>query len=77
MMSPDLTRFGRILVVGLVITGVGGLLYVFGKVPGLGRLPGDVYYEGDGFSFYFPLTTSILLSLLFSLLIYLFRFFLR
>jgi hypothetical protein len=40
---------------------------------GLGRLPGDLHIERDGFSFYFPLTTSIVVSIVVSLLVWLFR----
>ncbi len=40
---------------------------------GLGHLPGDIYIERKGFTFYFPLTSSILVSLVLSLLIWLFR----
>lgn len=77
-MTPEVSQVGRILIVlGLLLAGVGGLLYLFGRVPGLGRLPGDIYYEGDGFSFYFPITTSILLSVVLSLLFYLFNIFFR
>lgn len=77
-MTPELSRVGRILIVlGLILAGFGGLLYVFGRVPGLGRLPGDIYYESDGFSFYFPITTCILLSVVLSLIFYLFNVFFR
>lgn len=40
---------------------------------GLGRLPGDVHVEREGFSFYFPITTSIVVSLALSLIVWLFR----
>ena len=57
---------GRVLIIlGLVIVGV-GLLVSFG-VP-IGRLPGDITYRRGNFSFYFPLTTSILASILLTLL---------
>ncbi|HJZ74084.1 MAG TPA: DUF2905 domain-containing protein [Vicinamibacterales bacterium] len=62
---------GKVLVlVGLGIAGL-GLLIVLG-VP-LGRLPGDIYVKRDGFSFYFPLTTSIVLSIVLTLLLAFFR----
>lgn len=57
--------FGRILIVfGLVVAGVGVLLWLGGKtgVP-LGRLPGDIHIERDGWSFHFPLVTCIVLSI--------------
>lgn len=65
---------GRLLIlIGLVIAAVGFLLVVSGAVPWLGRLPGDLAYEGKRFRFYFPLATSLVVSVLFSLLLYLFR----
>jgi Protein of unknown function (DUF2905) len=59
----------------LVLAGLGiaalGLLIMLG-VP-LGRLPGDIYVKRDGFSFYFPLTTSIIVSIILTLAFALFR----
>lgn len=43
------------------------------KLPWLGRLPGDIAIKKESFSFYFPLTTSILISVVLSLLMWLFR----
>jgi hypothetical protein len=59
-----------LLIVGLVISGI-GLLVMLG-VP-FGRLPGDVAVKRGNFSFYFPLTTSIILSILLTLVFALFR----
>ena len=56
---------------GLVVVGV--LLTLGGKLPWLGRLPGDIVIQRDHFTFYFPLATSILLSVVLSLLFMLFR----
>ena len=65
-------QIGRsILLLGLVLLGVGGLFLLAGKIPFLGRLPGDIRIEKEHFRFYFPLTTSILISLLLSLLLWL------
>lgn len=66
----DLGRF--LVVVGVVIVVVGLVLMLAGRVPWIGRLPGDIHVERGNWSFYFPLTTSILLSLVLSLLLYLF-----
>ena len=56
---------GRVLiVVGAVILVVGLLLTFGGRTFGLGRLPGDIVYRKGNFSFYFPVVTSLLLSLL-------------
>lgn len=52
---------------------LGGLLLFLPKIPFLGRLPGDIFYKGEKFSFYFPLTTSILISILLTLIFSLFR----
>ena len=61
---------GKVLVfLGLGIAGL-GLLIMLG-LP-IGRLPGDIYVKRDGFSFYFPLTTSIVLSIILTLLMMLF-----
>jgi len=63
----------RILILlGLVLV-VGGLLWPFLVRLGLGRLPGDIVVERPNFRFYFPLATSLVLSLFLSLLFWLFR----
>lgn len=71
----DLSALGRFLIViGAVILLVGGVLLWFGKTPGLGwlgRLPGDIYIERKNFSFYFPLTTGLIISLILSLILWL------
>ena len=68
---PDL---GKLLIVfGAVLLALGLLLQVSGKIPWLGRLPGDIRIERENFSFYFPIATSILLSVVLSLLLWLFR----
>ena len=62
---------GRALVlIGLGIAGI-GLLVMLG-LP-LGRLPGDIAVKRDNFSFHFPITTSIILSIILTLLLSLFR----
>jgi len=68
---------GKILLgMGLVMVILGGLLLwagnSAGKVPWLGRLPGDISIEREHWRFYFPLGTSILLSVVLSLLLWLF-----
>ena len=60
-----------LIVVGLAIAVVGAVIFVAGRIPWLGRLPGDIHVERGHWSFYFPLTTSILVSLLLSLVLYL------
>jgi hypothetical protein len=62
-----------LVVVGLLVAAVGALLWSgFGK-GWLGHLPGDIHYTKGNFSFHFPLITCLLLSLLFTLLLWLFR----
>ena len=62
-----------LVVVGLVITGVGVLLWSgFGR-GWLGRLPGDINYTRPNFSLHFPIVTCLLLSLILTLLLWLFR----
>lgn len=63
----------RILILaGLVLLGL-GLLWPLLQKSGLGRLPGDFYIDRGNFKFYFPLTSSILVSLLVTLIFWLFR----
>jgi len=65
---------GKVLIIiGALFVVAGLYLTLGGRLPPLGRLPGDLRFERDGFGFYFPLTTSILVSLLISLLFWLFR----
>jgi len=65
-------ELGRILIVlGILLLLAGIALTAFGQL-GLGRLPGDFTFRRSHFTFYFPLMTSILLSLLFSLLMWVF-----
>jgi hypothetical protein len=72
-MSPW-SSLGKIVVVfGLVLVCLGLVLLLVDKVPWLGKLPGDIHIKRDRFSFYFPITTSIIISLLLTLLFTLFR----
>lgn len=64
--------FDRLLIVaGIILTGIGLILYFKGSIPYLGKLPGDITIKGEHFQFYFPLTTSLLVSLVLSILFYL------
>jgi hypothetical protein len=61
------------VIVGVVMVGLGLLLWSgFGK-GWLGRLPGDIHYSRDNFSFHFPIVTCLLISALLTLLLWLFR----
>ncbi len=69
-----MAELGRVVIVGGVVLIVIGLILTFmGKVPMIGRLPGDITIKRDGFTFYFPLATSILISVILSLLLAWFR----
>ncbi len=63
---PDLGRF--ILITGVVLVLVGLFLTFGARVIPLGRLPGDIVIQRGNFTFYFPLVTSILISLVLTLL---------
>jgi hypothetical protein len=61
---------GRLLIiVGLVLVGVGGLVLLAGRLPFLGRLPGDFTFTRDNVTIYVPIATSILHSLLLTLVL--------
>lgn len=66
---------GRLLIfAGLALVAVGVLVTLAGRLPfKLGRLPGDIYIHGRNSTFIFPITTCILLSLIFSLVMWLLR----
>ncbi|ACO03601.1 MAG TPA: DUF2905 domain-containing protein [Persephonella sp.] len=58
-----------IILIGVLLVIIGVLITFFEKLPfGLGRLPGDIYIKRDNFTFYFPLATSIVLSIVLSLI---------
>ncbi len=63
---------GKFLVLtGILLVILGGLLLLVGRVPFLGRLPGDIVIERENFRFYFPLATCVLLSAMLTLLMWL------
>lgn len=61
-----------IIIAGILLVLVGGLILLASKIPGVGKLPGDICINKKNFTFYFPLTTSILISIFLSLILYLF-----
>ncbi|MCX7913879.1 MAG: DUF2905 domain-containing protein [Thermodesulfovibrionales bacterium] len=68
-----LENFGKILIIGgLIIIAIGALLMLSGKISWLGRLPGDIIIQKKNFTFYFPLATSILISIFLTLILWLF-----
>jgi hypothetical protein len=65
---------GKLLVlIGLGVALLGGLMWLAGKIPWLGRLPGDIRIERENFRFYFPLTTCLLISALVTVVLWLLR----
>lgn len=63
---------GRILIfLGLILALLGGIVLLAGKIPGLGRLPGDILIQRRNMTFYFPIATSILISIILSLIFWL------
>jgi hypothetical protein len=67
----ELNQIGKILIflgAFFLLLGLGFLF--FGKVPWIGKLPGDIVIEKKNFTFYFPITTGILFSLLLSLILW-------
>jgi hypothetical protein len=67
----DLARL--LMIAGSILLLLGLALWLGPKIPWLGKLPGDITYRRGNFTFYFPLATSILLSIILTLIIYLFR----
>ncbi len=66
----DFGDLGKILVIfGLVVVGLGVWLIMFQRVPFIGRLPGDISVQGQGFSCFVPLATSIVLSILLTVIL--------
>jgi hypothetical protein len=66
--------FGKALIyLGIVLVVVGVIFLLGGKIPWLGHLPGDLTIEREGYTFYFPLTTCVLISVILSLVLYFFK----
>jgi hypothetical protein len=73
----ELSHIGKtIILIGLVVAVIGGLIILLGKLPGwgeafrwIGKLPGDISIQREHFTFYFPLTTSIVISVVLSLIL--------
>jgi hypothetical protein len=65
-----LSDFGRILIfAGGALLLVGIILLLAGRIPGLGRLPGDIRIEREGFTFYAPLVTMLAVSVVLTLIL--------
>ncbi len=67
----DFAPFAKIIILaGIIITGIGVVFFFADKVPWLGKLPGDIHIEKEDFSFYFPITTCIIVSLIISAVLF-------
>ena len=62
-----------LIILGLILVAAGVIISFAPRIPWLGKLPGDIYIRKEHFSFSFPLTTCILLSVLLSLILWLLR----
>ncbi|MBU0579994.1 MAG: DUF2905 domain-containing protein [Candidatus Margulisbacteria bacterium] len=61
---------GKMLIIfGVILIIVGGALIIGPKIPFLGRLPGDIYIKKDNFTFIFPITTMVLLSVILTIIV--------
>ena len=69
----ELSAFGKILIfIGIIMIVVGGLFLFGSKIPFIGRLPGDIAIQRKNFSFYFPITPGISISIIPSFIMWLF-----
>ncbi|MBP7332085.1 MAG: hypothetical protein BWY65_00593 [Firmicutes bacterium ADurb.Bin373] len=66
--------FGKMfLFIGIIMLALGGIMLAGGRLFGLGRLPGDIFIQKGNFSFYFPVMTGIILSILLTIILNIFR----
>jgi|SoiMetStandDraft_2_1073263.scaffolds.fasta_scaffold05426_2 hypothetical protein len=69
-----MAEFGKTLIyIGIALVVLGLIFSLVGKIPWLGHLPGDIIIQRERFTFYFPLTTCILISAIITLVLYFFR----
>ena len=69
-----MSAMGKMLIVAGIILIVMGLAFLFaGKIPFLGRLPGDISIQKERFGFYFTITTCIIISIMITILFAIFR----
>ena len=68
----DISHIGKMLIfIGVAIAVIGLLITLGGKLPWIGRLPGDIQYKGENFTFYFPLATSLIISVALTVVLWL------
>ena len=72
IVDDGIQHIGRMLVLlGIILAAIGALILLAGRVSWIGRLPGDILIQKKNFTFYFPLATSILVSIVLTLLFWL------
>lgn len=72
-MLDNFQYIGKFLIIfGIIIILIGGMIYFLGKIPWIGKLPGDILIQRKNFIFYFPIGTSIVLSIILTFLFWLF-----
>jgi hypothetical protein len=69
-----MTEVGKLFLISGIILSLVGLVFLLGaKIPGLGRLPGDIFIKKGNITFFFPIVTCILISIIVTLILSLFR----
>lgn len=62
-----------LVMLGILMACAGALIWAFGSIPGVGRLPGDIYVRRGNFTFYFPVVTCIIVSIVATLILSMLR----
>lgn len=71
-MIETIHSIGRFLIIiGILCAVIGGILLLSPRIPWLGKLPGDILIQKKNFTFYFPIATSIVLSIILTLIVWL------
>jgi hypothetical protein len=66
----DINSLGKwLVIIGLALAALGGLLWLLGRIPGLGNLPGDIRIEGENVSVFIPLGTMLLVSIVLTIVV--------
>jgi len=69
-MNSNFSNLGKIIIfIGIGIAVLGGIIFLISKIPFAGKLPGDISIKKENFSFYFPVSTSILISIILTIII--------
>ena len=69
-MNSNFSNLGKIILfIGIGIAVLGGIIFLLSKIPFAGKLPGDISIKKENFSFYFPISTSIIVSIILTIII--------